>query len=55
MHNPPHPGEFIWETYLEPFDISACSLADNLGVAASTMVSISYRGRASYSGAKGLQ
>jgi len=37
MHNPPHPGEFIWETYLEPFDISVRSLADNLGVAASTL------------------
>jgi len=20
MHNPPHPGEFIRETYIEPFD-----------------------------------
>ncbi len=37
MHTPPHPGEFIWETYLEPFGISVRSLADNLGVAASTL------------------
>ena len=37
MHNPPHPGEFIWDTYLEPFDISVRSLADSLGVAASTL------------------
>ena len=37
MHNPPHPGEFIWDTYLEPFDISIRSLADSLGVAASTL------------------
>ena len=22
MHNPPHPGEFIQATYLEPFNIS---------------------------------
>jgi hypothetical protein len=34
MHNPPHPGEFIRETYIEPFDISIRSLAGNLGVAA---------------------
>ena len=40
MHNPPHPGEFIRETYLEPFDISIRSLAGNLGVAASTLARI---------------
>jgi addiction module HigA family antidote len=37
MHNPPHPGEFILATYLEPFEISVRSLADSLGVAASTL------------------
>ena len=37
MHNPPHPGEFIWEAYLEPYDISVRSLAESLGVAASTI------------------
>ena len=37
MHNPPHPGEFISETYLEPFGVSVRSLADGLGVAASTV------------------
>jgi len=37
MHNPPHPGEFMWETYLEPFDVSVRSLAGSLGVAASTV------------------
>ena len=37
MYNPPHPGEFIAQTYLEPFDISARSLAESLGVAASTL------------------
>ena len=31
MHNPPHPGEFIRETYIEPFDISIRSLAESLG------------------------
>lgn len=37
MHNPPHPGEFIWETYLEPFNVSVRSLAESLSVAASTV------------------
>lgn len=27
MHNPPHPGEFIREVYLEPFGLSARHLA----------------------------
>ncbi len=40
MNNPPHPGEFIRETYIEPFDISIRSLAENLGVAASTLARI---------------
>lgn len=37
MHNPPHPGEFIKATYMEPFDISCRFLADKLNVAASTL------------------
>ena len=40
MHNPPHPGEFIRETYIEPFDMSIRSLAKNLGVAASTLARV---------------
>ena len=40
MHNPPHPGEFIRVTYIEPFDISIRSLAESLGVAASTLARI---------------
>ena len=40
MHNPPHPGEFIRETYIKPFEISIRSLAKNLGVAASTLARI---------------
>ena len=40
MHNPPHPGKFIRETYIEPFDISVRSLAESLGVAASTLARI---------------
>lgn len=37
MHNPPHPGEFIRVVYLEPFGISVRNLAENLGVAPSTL------------------
>ena len=36
MYNPPHPGEFIKETYLEPFNLSQNEVADRLGVAHST-------------------
>jgi addiction module HigA family antidote len=37
MHNPPHPGEFISQVYLEPNRISARELAAALGVAPSTL------------------
>jgi antitoxin HigA-1 len=37
MHNPPHPGEFITEVYLQPNHISGRELAANLAVAASTL------------------
>jgi antitoxin HigA-1 len=37
MHNPPHPGEFISEVYLEPNDLSSRELAQKLGVASSTL------------------
>lgn len=37
MHNPPHPGEFIREVYLEPFGLSARQLAVKLGVSPSTL------------------
>ncbi len=37
MHNPPHPGEFILATYLEPHAISCRNLANHLDVAASTL------------------
>ena len=36
MHNPPYPGEFIKETYLEPFNLSQNKVADRLGIAHST-------------------
>ena len=37
MHNPPHPGEFITEVYLDPHGISGRELAQKLDVAASTL------------------
>jgi len=37
MHNPPHPGDFIREVYLTPFDISSRQLASSLGVSPSTL------------------
>ena len=37
MHNPPHPGEFIKATYMEPFDLSCRYIAGQLNVAASTL------------------
>ena len=37
MHNPPHPGEFITDVYLEPNGVSGRDLAEKLDVAASTL------------------
>ncbi len=37
MHNPPHPGEFISEVYLQPFGVSGRELAKHLDVSASTL------------------
>lgn len=36
MHDPPHPGEFIREVYVEPLGVSARQIAESLGVSAST-------------------
>ena len=36
MHNPPHPGEFIHDTYIEPLDISLREAALKLDVSPST-------------------
>lgn len=36
MHNPPHPGEFIRETYLEPLGVSFRVVAEKLKVSPST-------------------
>ncbi len=37
MYDPPHPGEFISEVYLEPFGVSGRELAKQLDVSASTL------------------
>lgn len=37
MRNPPHLGEFIQATYMEPFYLSCRFLAGQLNVAASTL------------------
>lgn len=33
MYNPPHPGEFILQVYLDPDNLSGRELAGKLGVA----------------------
>lgn len=37
MHNPPHPGEFIFDVYMEPFGYSCRYVAKQLDVSASTL------------------
>ena len=36
MHNPPHPGEFILEVYIKPYNLSLRQVARKLKVAPST-------------------
>lgn len=36
MHNPPHPGEFILEVYLKPYNLSVRLVAAKLNVSPST-------------------
>ena len=36
MHNPPHPGEFIYDVYMEPYGFSARYVAMKLQVSPST-------------------
>ena len=40
MYNPPHPGEFIREVYLAPYEISVRGLAESLCVSASTLTRV---------------
>lgn len=37
MYNPPHPGEFIFATYMVPFGLSGRYLAEQLDVSPSTL------------------
>lgn len=37
MHNPPHPGEFIKEVYLEPLGVSNKELADAMKISTRTL------------------
>ena len=37
MHNPPHPGQFIREIYINPFNLNIRKVADGLGVSPSTL------------------
>ena len=37
VYNPPHPGEFIRDVYIAPFDISVRKVAESLRVSASTL------------------
>jgi len=37
MNNPPHPGEFVYFTYMEPFGLSCRFLASRLGVTESAL------------------
>ncbi len=37
MYNPPHPGEFLYFTYMEPFGLSCRFVASKLGVSPSTL------------------
>ncbi len=36
MHNPPHPGEFIRDIYIKPFNLSYRQVAEKLKVSPST-------------------
>ncbi len=37
MHTPPHPGEFIQEMFLEPYNLSLRTVAAKLKVSTSTL------------------
>ena len=40
QHNPPHPGEVIDGLYLQPFEVSARTIASQLGVSPSTFARV---------------
>lgn len=37
MYNPPHPGAFVRQVYMDPFNITGRRLAAKLGVSPSTL------------------
>jgi antitoxin HigA-1 len=37
MNNPPHPGEFIREVYLEPFDMQVRTVAATMDITPETL------------------
>jgi antitoxin HigA-1 len=48
MHNPPHPGEILWEACFEPLGLSVTAAAEALGVSRKTLSAI-LNGRAGIS------
>jgi antitoxin HigA-1 len=40
MHNPPHPGEVLWERCLKPLGLTVTEAAGALGVSRKTLSSI---------------
>jgi len=54
MHNPPHPGEFISDVYMEPFGYSCRFVAKQLDVSASTLNRI-LKGKSSVTPAMALR
>jgi addiction module HigA family antidote len=40
MHNPPHPGEVLWELCLEPLGLSVTAAAKALGISRKTLSAI---------------
>jgi addiction module HigA family antidote len=54
MYNPPHPGEFIQEVYLEPLGVSPRSVALRLKVSPSTFIRI-LKGQSSISPSMALR
>ena len=48
MHNPPHPGEILWELCLKPLGLTVTQTAEALGVSRKTLSAI-LNGRAGIS------
>ena len=37
LHNPPHPGEILWDLCIEPLGLSITSVAKSLGISRKTL------------------